>query len=189
MNRIILMLVAAGMTSACTQEVDLAARADTSRTTVKTFAQTLQGELKAAIEAGGPPNAISVCHIRAPAIASELSAMQGWTVGRTSAKARNPENRPDAWEAKVLADFEMRKAAGEDPSKLEFFEVVTQGDEQQFRYMKAIVIPENAPCLACHGTDIAPAVAEKLQMLYPDDPATGYKAGDIRGAFTIIQPL
>lgn len=115
--------------------------------------------------------------------------MQGWTVGRTSAKARNPDNKPDAWEAKVLADFEARKAAGEDPTKLEFFEVVTQGDEQRFRYMKAIVIPEKAPCLACHGAEIAPEVAEKLQALYPDDPATGYKTGDIRGAFTITQPL
>jgi hypothetical protein len=32
-------------------------------------------------------------------------------------------------------------------------------------------------------------VAAKLKTLYPDDKATGYQTGDVRGAFTISQPM
>jgi hypothetical protein len=48
---------------------------------------------------------------------------------------------------------------------------------------------DKMPCLKCHGTDIDPAVAAKLDALYPKDMARGYKAGDVRGAFTLRQPM
>ena len=54
-----------------------------------------------------------------------------------------------------------------------------------FRYMKAI--PTGALCLNCHGTTLAPEVAAKLHELYPADAATGFNAGDLRGAFTITE--
>ena len=53
--------------------------------------------------------------------------------------------------------------------------------------MKAI--PTGELCLVCHGTQIAPQVLEKLDALYPRDEARGFSAGDIRGAFTITQPM
>jgi hypothetical protein len=42
-----------------------------------------------------------------------------------------------------------------------------------------------APCVACHGPKetIAPAVRDVLAAKYPADEATGYSAGDLRGAF------
>jgi hypothetical protein len=54
--------------------------------------------------------------------------------------------------------------------------------------MKAIPTAEK-PCLACHGKEIAPKVAARLAELYPEDAATGYSAGEIRGAFTLSRPL
>jgi hypothetical protein len=41
-----------------------------------------------------------------------------------------------------------------------------------------------APCLSCHGPReaIVPAVVSSLEARYPDDRATGYAAGDLRGA-------
>jgi hypothetical protein len=51
--------------------------------------------------------------------------------------------------------------------------------------MKAI--PTGALCLQCHGLDIAPPVAEKIAELYPYDKATGYREGDIRGAFVVTK--
>ena len=107
----------------------------------------------------------------------------------TSLKPRNPDNAPDAWETKVLQDFEQRKAAGEDPAKLEYSEKIVSNGKEELRYMKAIVIAADAPCLTCHGDKIDPAVGAKLKTLYPQDQATGYKQGDIRGAFTITQPM
>jgi excinuclease UvrABC helicase subunit UvrB len=54
--------------------------------------------------------------------------------------------------------------------------------------MKAIPTAEK-PCLACHGKTLAPQVAARLKELYPDDRATGYAAGEIRGAITLSRPL
>ena len=94
-----------------------------------------------------------------------------------------------AWEQKVLAEFDARAAKGDDPAKLEFAEVVTEPAGQYFRYMKAL--PVQPLCLSCHGgaTDVAPAVKAKLGTEYPHDKATGYSAGQIRGAITIKRPL
>jgi hypothetical protein len=146
---------------------------------------TLAGELQAAMKAGGPANAIAVCNERAPAIAADLSA-DGWQVGRTSLKLRNPDNAPDAWELQVLEAFESRRAAGEDPTRLVHAEVVEDGSGV-FRFMKAI--PTGELCLTCHGSDIRPEVEATLNELYPQDRARGYAAGELRGAFTLSKPL
>lgn len=163
-------------------------RANESRAAVKAFMGSLKGQLKIAMKEGGPIKAINVCNIEAPTIAVAQSQKHGWYIGRTSLKPRNPDNAPDAWEKTVLENFETRKAAGEKPSQMEHYEIVTQEGKELFRYMKAIPTAEK-PCLACHGGNIQPKVAMTLDKLYPQDQARGYKAGDIRGAFTITQPM
>lgn len=160
-------------------------RIETSRNAAKKLQSALLSELQAAMKEGGPPNAIQVCNTRAPGIAEEISRTSKLDIGRTSLKVRNPDNAADAWEKKVLESFEARKAKGEDPATLEHHEVVGN----KFRYMKAIVIPADMPCLKCHGEQLDQAVQTKLKALYPNDKATGYKTGDLRGAITIDQPL
>jgi hypothetical protein len=160
---------------------------DESRAVAAEFMKTLKGELMQAMQEGGPVNAIGVCNLRAPAIAAEMGALKGWQVGRTSLKLRSLANAPDEWERARLESFEQRKQAGEDPAKLEYYAVVEQEGEPVFRYMKAI--PTAELCLTCHGEKIDPAVAAKLAELYPRDQARGYKVGDIRGAFSFIEPL
>ena len=58
---------------------------------------------------------------------------------------------------------------------------IEAGDQLEFRYMKAI--PTRSFCLQCHGVELAPGVSEALARLYPDDLGTGFREGDIRGAF------
>jgi hypothetical protein len=79
-------------------------------------------------------------------------------------------------------------AKGADPSKLEHAEIVEAEGRRSMRYMKAIPMVA-APCAACHGTAIAPDLLQTIRELYPADEAVGFKAGDIRGAFTIELPL
>jgi hypothetical protein len=169
------------------QAADYDAEVNASRETVQEFMQTLKKELQAAMQEGGPVNAVSVCNLTAPAIASTYSARNGWDVGRTSLKLRNPDNAPDAWERSVLEDFETRKLAGEDPARMEFYEVVRENGVTELRYMKAI--PTAGLCLACHGEQVDSITKARIETLYPEDQALGYQAGDIRGAFTITQPL
>lgn len=175
------------ISSAYAADNDLKQRAQESKKVVKEFMQQLKGELQSAMKAGGPINAIDVCKIKAPAIAQNLSEKHGWKVARTSLKPRNPSNAPDAWETRVLNDFEARKAEGEDVMPMAHFEAVESDGEKAFRFMKAI--PTGEVCLTCHGSDIDPKVKAKLQQAYPEDKATGFKLGDIRGAFTISQPM
>jgi len=156
-----------------------------ARAIVGKFAEKLKGELVASMKSDGPVKAIGVCNISAPAIAKEVSA-DGWTVNRTSLKLRNASAAPDAWEKAGLEYFDAEKAKGADPMKLERSEVVEKDGKKTFRYMKAI--PTAEPCLACHGGEIKEPVKAKLTELYPKDQATGYKEGDIRGAFTLSKP-
>ena len=182
-----ILFTSAGPSIAAPEEI--ATRSQASRAVIKQFAGTLKGELVSALKAGGPVNALGVCNVKAPEIADVHSTAKGWSVGRTSLKLRNPANAPDDWETKVLKDFEGRKAKGEDIAKMEYAEIVQgSGGKKEFRYMKAIPTAAK-PCLACHGSKISPEVAAKLDELYPEDKARGYSAGDIRGAFTIRQPM
>jgi len=68
---------------------------------------------------------------------------------------------------------------------------VEKDGKKAFRFIKATEIPplSKTPCLKCHGENIDPQVAAKLDKLYPNDMARGYKPGIIRGAFTITQPM
>ena len=150
------------------------------------FAEKLKSELVGAMKVDGPLKAIEVCQIAAPAIAADASA-NGWSVGRTSLKTRNPKNAPDTWEKRVLEEFDAAKSKGADATRLERFEVVEENGVRTFRYMKAIPVAE--PCLTCHGETIKEPVKAKLAELYPNDRATGYKVGDIRGAFTLSKLL
>ncbi len=168
---------------------DMAQYQEESRKIVKEFASQLGGEMQKEMKANGPVSAIKVCRDVAPAIASEVSRKNGWNVGRKSLKTRNAAlGMPDAWEQKVLADFEKRMEK-ENPANMEFAEVVTEPQGKFFRYMKAI--PVQDVCLKCHGGDdaVAPGVKDALKAEYPHDKATGYTLGQIRGGFSIKRPL
>lgn len=164
---------------------ELAAQADEA---IGRFASRLQARLQAAMQEGGPVDAIGVCHVQAPQIAASVSAESEWRLARTSLKLRNPENAPDAWERGVLGEFETRHAGGDPIPELTRLEILEDADGRaQVRYMRAI--PTKPLCLSCHGESLAPDVARKLDELYPADEARGFAAGDIRGAFTLRKPL
>ena len=154
---------------------------------LKRFASVLKKELQQALKTGGPLKAIEVCNGKAPEIAARISEETGWDVGRTSLKWRNPDNAPDAWERKVLEDFEKRRARGEKAQAIDYAEIVEQDGRRVLRYMKAI--PTGKVCLACHGSNIDSAVRARLDEFYPDDRARGFRLGDIRGAFTVSRPM
>ncbi|MGI9384597.1 MAG: Tll0287-like domain-containing protein [Methyloligellaceae bacterium] len=168
-------------------ETDTTKHASEARALVKAFAGRLKKELVTALKSGGATEAVSVCNVAAPAIAAEKAEASGWEVGRTSLKLRNTGNAPDDWERRVLDMFEAKKAKGADPKTLEHFEVVQRDGKPMFRYMKAI--PAGKPCLTCHGEALPPKLVGHLKSLYPNDKATGFKLGDLRGAFTLARPL
>ncbi|MCP3672866.1 MAG: DUF3365 domain-containing protein [Gammaproteobacteria bacterium] len=151
---------------------------------VKKFGGTLKPHLKSAMKSSGPVAAIEVCSVQAPAIAEQLTKETGWSVKRVSLKARNNSTAtPDAWETKVLQQFDERQANGQPAKKIGYAEIV----DGQYRFMKAQgVVPL---CLKCHGEQVQDNVLAALKLHYPKDTAMGYKLGEIRGAFSLTKDL
>lgn len=146
----------------------------------------LKAELGAAIEKGGPVAAIDVCHTRAPAIAARLSGESGAAVGRTALRVRNAANAPDEVQRAVLEQFAGDMASGRVEGPLEAaFEIKREGGVER-HYLRAI--PTEALCLTCHGEMLAPELAAAIAREYPGDQATGFKLGELRGAFRVVWP-
>lgn len=148
------------------------------------FVSTLQPTLQQAMSEGGPVRAIAVCSEQAPQIAANLAQESGWSVTRVSLQPRNVSSAsPDDWERSVLQQFDQRQRTGEAGAELRASEVV--GGE--FRYMQAQ--PTGPLCLTCHGQNISEEVRSALAERYPNDQATGYEAGEIRGAISLRTEL
>ncbi len=186
---LLLVLLVLGAAGQATAGDELEKFREDSRAVVKDLMSRLGGAMQKEMAANGPASAIKVCKDLAPAITSEISRKTGQRVTRVSLKTRNPLiGSPDAWEQKVLADFAVR-AEKENPSTLEYAEIVTEPQGKYLRYMKAIPVQEI--CLKCHGTPdaVVPQVKEQLRAEYPHDAATGYTVNQIRGAFSIKKAL
>lgn len=151
-----------------------------SRQLSNALGQQLVKTLQTTMGAHGPIAAIEVCHSQAPEIARQLSS-EGAKVGRTALRVRNPDNAPDAHELTVLSEFATSLRPDAPPP--EHFSVEADGSA---RYMRAI--PTGAPCLVCHGDNIAPPLAKAIAERYPRDEATGFKPGELRGAFVVRWP-
>lgn len=149
-----------------------------AKQTIKAFANDLKTTLVTTMKSQGPVAAINVCNVSAPAIAEQHSG-DAYIISRTALKVRNPENQATAWQQDILKEFEQRLAEG---TKMDSLDKVEQRDDGWY-YIKAI--GTGKPCLTCHGSELNPAVKAKLSELYPNDQATGFKLGDLRGAFVV----
>ena len=158
-----------------------------AKTTIKQYAAALQTELKTAMQTGGPVAAIGVCNTQAMPITAQVAAEHGIQLSRVSLKNRSPANVPNEWQTAVLQDFNRQQAAGKDITKLAWSETVNTDSGREFRFMKAI--PTAEVCLKCHGSQLAPEVSQVLSDIYPEDKATGYSVGDIRGAFVLTRKI
>lgn len=152
---------------------------DQARAKAMALGGALKNTLQSAIQAGGIENGITVCHEVAGALAAQMSD-ENWEVGRTSLKVRNQNNNPAPWASSTLEDF--ARQLSQDPSHIP---EATYQDPQtgQFSYMRAIVM--QPLCTACHGDNIKENVSKRIQALYPGDQATGFKVGELRGAFIV----
>ena len=148
--------------------------AATARAATQRVQRELQQALSEAMRDGGPASALEVCSVQAPGLAGQVSTETGVDVRRVSERNRNPDNVPTAPQIAVLHHFQANPAV-EDT-------VIVEGDGPT--YMRAIRVGVDL-CLQCHGepASLAEDVKAKLAELYPQDKATGFGMGDLRGAF------
>lgn len=169
---------------------DLAALSAETRSTVLPVIPKVIATMQEAVATEGVVGAIPVCKDLAPQLIGRKRAETGWDIRRVSLKTRNPERgTPDAWEAAQLTDFDRRAASGEKPETIEKSEIVTVNGRPVLRYMKALPVSE--VCLGCHGAaeGLDADLRRTLADHYPNDRATGYAKGQIRGALTVKRPL
>jgi hypothetical protein len=177
--RILLVVASVPLLAACGPAVPEISQQDLerARAALEPFKQQLMEALVTALEEG-PENAIKVCRLRAPEIASELSTAEV-RMGRTSHRLRNPQNSPEPWMEPLLASYL------EDSAKVEAQAVRLPGGT--FGYVEPIRVRHF--CLSCHGPSLDPSLENVIRELYPDDQATGFRAGGFRGLFWVIMPL
>lgn len=132
-------------------------------------------------------NAVKVCSEIAQGITRQLSVKTGYSVRRVSMRYRNPKNIPDEYERRKLKEFDVLNR--DKRLKNEYAEVVKEQGKDYLRYMKPLIA--FPLCINCHGAkeNIAPEVKVILADKYPDDRATGFKVGDVRGAISIKMTL
>lgn len=136
---------------------------------------TLRNSLTSAIGSGGFTHAIQFCNEKAYPLTNTY-AEEGITVRRSSSKYRNPSNQPDSLEMSVFNEFIIN---GPKPKLIR--------TSKEVHYIKPILM--QGMCLNCHGKPGENIQAETLQAiaaLYPDDRATGYTEGELRGIWHIV---
>lgn len=168
------LLLALAFTAAATyaQEAELARGAEL----LAPFKTNLQQALKSGL-AEGPAEAIQVCRVKAPGIAEALS-VDGVRVGRSSHKLRNPDNEAPDWVRPIMQAY-LDDPASRSPQAVELA-------GNRWGYVEPITV--QPLCLACHGSELAPDIRSRIAELYPDDRATGFAAGDLRGVFWLEFP-
>lgn len=142
----------------------------------------LSSNLQTAMQSGGVSNALPFCSLVASPLTRGMAEKHGVHLRRVTHKARNPTAKADATETEVLKCFDAALAAGANPPPL-----VTNLVPGRATFFAPIVL-NNDLCLKCHGqpdVDLAPESLAVIRQLYPHDEATGFRLGQLRGAWRI----
>lgn len=152
------------------------------------FGDRLRNELRAAMSQDGAAGAVSFCHDQAPRIADEVMATHGVRLGRVAVagRNRNPGNAYGGWQGELLDSFQLAVNTGGAPESQ--MAVIRDDVPAGVELRLARGIRVEAACLMCHGDNIAPPIAERLAALYPEDRATGFLEGDLRGLVWVEVP-
>lgn len=141
----------------------------------------LSAKLKEALDSGGPIAALETCSVEALTITRQIADRYGVTVRRATLKPRNPYNTANDLERTVLLEMEQMLR---DRETVDTVTVTSDGIVNVFYPIRIV----EKPCMACHGTvgtQISETTASVIAERYPDDKATGYAPGQLRGAWVI----
>lgn len=194
-------LLAAGLSTATAHSADpamtwpqssdpaIAPAVEKAKTTIKSLVGTLLPAVTAAVEAGGPPQGVTLCNLQANPLTRQVLEQADpaiTAVKRTSLRVRNPANAPDAAEQAALDRVAAIIAGGAEPPPLLVQSLAATADQPaEIRVYRSMTVAPG--CLACHGdpTGFTPALRTALQQTYPEDTATGYAEGDWRGLIRV----
>jgi hypothetical protein len=143
--------------------------------------QKLGGDLKSQMLSGGPMTALHFCSQNALSLTEQIAKEYGTSIKRVSIQSRNPVNAATSEEKSVLNEWQTMINNKETlpPYKL------TKLSNGKAVYFKPIFI-NNETCLKCHGDiSVDSPLGKAIKETYPEDQATGYKMGDLRGMIAV----
>ncbi|MFV0541165.1 MAG: DUF3365 domain-containing protein [Aestuariibaculum sp.] len=182
-KKVILLLVVALFFYTCKQDKNKAITENEIKNMI-TLGNSISAETQSvllknvaeAIKKGGTDYAVDFCNVNVFMLTDSVANKHTLTIQRLSNKNRNPNNVLQthrdslAWE-KINTD------------KSTFIEQYENGE---IYFYKPISI-KMPTCIKCHGnqTDISESTKKIIAKRYPNDKATGYKMGDLRGMWKI----
>lgn len=124
-------------------------------------------------------NPALIPQVAATGIARQLTQGSNYYVRQVSLRYRNPDNRPDSFEASQLIRFRDFKLS-------ETWQVVSENGKQSLRYLTPMVADQS--CLVCHGSyETAPSF---VQQRFPKGHFSyGYAVGEVIGAVSVSVPM
>lgn len=151
-----------------------------SRVQAASFA-VLSTRLKSSMGQSGVAGAIRYCNVAAVALIDTLSTAYDCRIRRATLQPRNPDNLANDHESAILQNWAADLEKGIEPQA-----VVQNISPDTVLYYAPIRM--QALCLNCHGQageGLTEETAQLIRELYPNDQATGYTFGDLRGMWSI----
>lgn len=141
----------------------------------------LSTALMAKMKKGGLPEAIDFCSKEALPLTKKIADQHGVLIKRASHRSRNSLNIPEENELYVIKEYqnEINSGATLKPR--------VRLDPNGIPHYYTPILVENK-CLMCHGTlnkELSKSADSIIKSYYPEDLATGFAEGDLRGIWSI----
>ena len=131
-------------------------------------------QLTEKMQTQGAVPALEFCHVNVAALAKTAAGerLSRYEFGRTSHKLRSTKNAPAEWMFPYLDQFKTTSLKS--PAQ----PVVHQFEDGKKAFLDPLYV--GPQCLTCHGS-LSKELNTKVQALYPQDQAVGFKLGEFRG--------
>lgn len=136
--------------------------------------------LLGAIQTKGTVGALQFCNTKAIHLTDSMSKELNANIIRLSDQPRNPANKADEPFLSKIKEYKMLLAEGK-----ELKGGTVALNDKSYNYYPILT---NAMCLQCHGKkniQIKPETITKIEELYPEDKAIGYKENELRGIWVV----
>jgi hypothetical protein len=143
--------------------------------------EVLSSNLSQAMAKGGVAYAIGFCNTQALKLTDSLSAFHDVSINRIAQKARNPINLATENENDIFIMYQSMI------DKKKELKPILENRENEIVYYSPILLQPQ--CVMCHGevdNQIGVDNYAIIKQFYPNDKATGFKAGDLRGLWKIV---
>ncbi len=146
-------------------------------------ATVMMHTLRKELAGGSVEKAIQACQKTAGTIERQFGKSYNATVQRISHRNRNPANLASSDEMKLIRQLKQ-KISMDSPTLHTFL----SSEDKKTKTVYLPILVAMPTCLKCHGSptkDIEPETLALLKKYYPQDRATGFRFGDIRGMWKI----